>query len=131
MKRDNYKILKEKQPLKEMANLRNTQTGLSNGTLYISTQEGNHGPRVKFFRGSPGNTPSASITISDTPEIIEDSIDISEKEIREITAYVMKNKEALLNFWNNGHTWYSDEVEKFKKKILKKISKDDIKGVEL
>jgi len=109
--------------LREMANLRSKQTGLTKGTIYISTKEGNHGPRVKFYRDRPKeSSSSASITISKDPELVEDSVNITSKEFKEVSQFILLNLKSLLDFWNSGAYWYTDEVDKFKKE-LKKITK--------
>ena len=61
--RRNPDTLKHDTYLSEMSNLRTDDTGLSTGTIYVSAKEGNHGARVKFYRGRPGkDKPSASIS---------------------------------------------------------------------
>ena len=69
----------------EMANLTVEDTGLSRGWIRVSTQEGKHGARVKYYRDRPSRrTPSASISISPNPEVKEDSVIMTAKEIKEI-----------------------------------------------
>ena len=104
-----YKFVEEKELIKEMANLRSEDTGLDHGTIYISSKEGNQGPRIKYYRGRPGNTPSASISISNNPEVVEDSIDLKSLEIKELVLFVQKNKSKLLLAWNKGYSMYKDE----------------------
>jgi len=120
---ENHKIYKRKfndaECMKEMANLRNNKTGLSHGTIYISTKEGNHGPRIKFYRDSPGVNKSASINISKNPEVVEDSIHITGQEQKEVFEFVKLNYNKLIDFWNNGNSWYSDEVDSFIKSLEK------------
>ena len=103
--------------LKEMANLRPEKTGLDHGTIYISSKEGNHGARIKFYRGRAGNVSSASITISKNPEVIEDSIGLKSSEIKELFQFVIKNKDVLLTAWSKGHSMYSDEWDALLKSI--------------
>jgi len=96
--------------LKEMANLRNSFTGVSHGTIYISSKEGNHGPRVKYFRGKPGKSfPTASFTISENPKVVEDSIKLTALEIKEVSLFVRINKETLLQLWRNGAYLYKED----------------------
>ena len=115
-----YKKIFNEDHLHEMANLKNNKTGLSHGTIYISTSEGNHGPRVKFFKGRPGSyLPSASITISDIPTVVEDSIGITINEKNEIIAFININKEKLLKIWNYGNSMYSNEFDKIKNSLKK------------
>jgi hypothetical protein len=105
--------------IKEMANLRSNKTGLSHGTIYISTKEGNHGPRVKFYRDRPGVNKSVSINISKNPKVVEDSINITAQEQKEVFEFVKLNYNKLIDFWNNGNSWYSDEVDIFLKNLEK------------
>jgi hypothetical protein len=107
--------------IKEMANLPTKDTGLDHGTIYISSKEGNHGPRIKFYRGRPGNFPSASITISKNPEIIEDSIGLKSSEVHELFTFVQINKKNLLYIWVHGTELMIDEWNA-KVSSLKKIT---------
>ena len=109
----------EEQCLKEMANLRTEKTGLDHGTIYMSSKEGNHGARIKFYRGRAGNNPSASITISNSPEVIEDAIGLKASEIKELFSFVVKNRKILIKAWNEGSTMYTDEWEALLKSIKK------------
>jgi len=107
--------------LKEMANLSTDKTGIDHGTIYISSEEGNHGPRIKFYRGKPSKTnPSASITISKTPEVVEDAIGLKTSEIKDVFEFVKINKKRLLYMWYHGAEMIDDTWE-IHKKSLKKI----------
>lgn len=108
--------------LKEMANLSPEKTGIDHGTIYVSSEEGNHGPRVKFYRGKPSShNPSASISISKTPEVVEDSIGIKSSEIKDVFSFVIANKKRLLYMWYHGSEMMDDVWDKHKKS-LKKIN---------
>ncbi len=98
----------------EMANLTSEQTGVT-GTIFISTAMGSHGPRVKYFV-RPGRTqPSFSVSIGDGPAVVANSL--SERILRQISPqvieWVSRNKDALLDFWNDGDTWTQPEVNEF------------------
>jgi hypothetical protein len=100
--------------LVEMANLPAAQTGIS-GTIFISTAMGSHGPRVKYFV-QPGRTqPSFSITISDRPSVVANSLParIMRQMSPQVVQWVAANKDALLDFWNNGDTWMQPQVNAF------------------
>jgi len=100
--------------LVEMANLPAAQTGIS-GTIFISTAMGSHGPRVKYFV-QPGRTqPSFSITISDQPSVVANSLParIMRQMSPQVVQWVATNKDALLDFWNNGDTWMQPQVNAF------------------
>jgi hypothetical protein len=98
----------------EMANLTSAQTGIS-GTIFISTAMGAHGPRVKYFE-RPGRTqPSFSVSIGDGPAVVANSVPA--RVVRQMSPavidWVARNKDALLDFWNNGDTWTQPEVNDF------------------
>jgi hypothetical protein len=59
----------------EMANLTTAQTGVP-GTILISTPMGGHGPRVKYFLQPGRSQPSFSVTISDVPRVVANSLPI-------------------------------------------------------
>jgi hypothetical protein len=101
--------------LVEMANLTTAQTGVP-GTIFISTAMGRHGPRVKYYV-QPGRTqPSFSVAISDKPGVVANSLPI--RTIRQVSPQVIRwvalNKDALLDFWNNGDSWTDPQVTAFK-----------------
>lgn len=50
----------------EMANLTEAQTGVP-GIVYVSTEEGGHGPRVKYSVRAGRSQPSYSISIAERP----------------------------------------------------------------
>ena len=98
----------------EMANLTSAQTGV-HGTIFISTAMGAHGPRVKYFV-RPGRTqPSFSVSIADPPAVVANSLPA--RALRQfspqVIEWVARNRDALLDFWNNGDTWTQPEVNNF------------------
>ena len=98
----------------EMANLTSEQTGVP-GTIFVSTAMGSHGPRVKYFV-RPGRTqPSFSVSIADSPTVVANSLPIRTLRQRspQVIEWVSTNKDALLDFWNNGDTWSQPEVNEF------------------
>ena len=102
----------------EMANLTSAQTGIT-GTVFISTAMGAHGLRVKYFV-QPGRTqPSFSVSISDAPTVVANSLPA--RVVRQIAPqvidWVSRNKDALLDFWNQGDTWTQPEVNDFIQKL--------------
>jgi len=104
--------------LVEMANLTAAQTGVP-GTIFISTAMGSHGPRIKYYE-QPGRTqPSFSVTISDSPTVVANSLPA--RVLRQMSAqvirWVMLNKDALLDFWNNGDSWTDPQVTAFKRAL--------------
>ena len=98
----------------DMANLTAAQTGID-GTIFISTAMGAHGPRVKYFL-QPGRTqPSFSVSISDKPVVVANSLParVVRRITRRVVEWVSLNKDALLDFWDHGDTWTQPEVNDF------------------
>ena len=104
--------------LVEMANLTTAQTGVP-GTIFISTAMGAHGPRVKYFVQPGRSQPSFSVTISDTPAVVANSLPV--RVVRQMSPqvinWVSRNKDALSDFWYHGDTWTQPEVNDFIQKL--------------
>ena len=101
----------------EMANLSAKYTGVE-GIIYISTAQGNHGPRVKWYADRPrSDAPSLTVTIERQPKTINNHLPrrVAETAADAVTAWVTLNYDALLEFWNNGNSWIDDEVDEFRK----------------
>ena len=104
--------------LVEMANLTSAQTGII-GTIFISTAMGAHDPRVKYFV-QPGRTqPSFSVSVADAPAVVANSLPV--RVVRQMSPrvidWVLRNKDALLDFWHHGDTWTQPEVNDFIQKL--------------
>ncbi len=98
----------------EMANLTTAQTGVV-GTIFISTAMGAHGPRVKYFL-QPGRTqPSFSVSMGDAPVVVANSLSarVVRQMLPQVMEWVLRNKDALLDFWHHGDTWTQPEVNDF------------------
>jgi hypothetical protein len=98
----------------DMANLTTAQTAIV-GTIFISTAMKAHGPRAKYFL-QPGKTqPSLSVSISDAPAVVANSLPV--RVVRQMSPlvieWVLRNKDALLDFWHHGDTWTQPEVNDF------------------
>jgi len=102
----------------EMANLTTAQTGVP-GTIFISTAMGGHGPRVKYFLQPGRSQPSFSITISDAPTLAANSLPVRvvRQMSTQVISWVLRNKDALLDFWYHGDTWTQPEVNDFIQKL--------------
>jgi hypothetical protein len=96
----------------EMANLGERQTGIP-GVVNISSRQGAHGPRVKYFQKAGGNQPSFSVSIGANPQLVVSSLpDKVTKEIApKVMAWVRLNAAALLKFWQEGDAWLKEEVD--------------------
>jgi hypothetical protein len=102
----------------DMANLTTAQTGIA-GSIFISTPMGEQGPRAKYFL-RPGRTqPSFSVSISDAPTVLANSLPmrVVRQMSPQVIEWVLRNKDALLDFWHNGDTWTQPEVNDFIQKL--------------
>ena len=102
----------------DIANLTSAQTGVA-GTILISTAMGQHGPRVKYFE-RPGRTqPSFSVSIADAPAVVANSLParVIRQMSPQVIAWVERNKDALLDFWQHGDSWTQPEVNDFIQKL--------------
>jgi hypothetical protein len=90
----------------EMTNLQEQDTGVP-GVIFISTAMGSHGPRVKYFIKTGRAQPSFSVSISEEPQVLANSLPVREmaQAAPMVTAWVKLNREALLRFWNEGETF--------------------------
>ena len=107
-----------REELVEIANLTSAQTGIE-GTVFISTAMGAHGPRVEYFV-HPGRTqPSFSVSISETPTIAANSLPppVVRQRSAQVIEWVSRNKDALLDFWRRGDSWTQPEVNDFIQKL--------------
>jgi hypothetical protein len=102
----------------EMANLTTAQTGVP-GTIFISTAMGGHGPRVKYFLRPGRSQPSFSVTISDAPAVAANSLPVrvARQISPQVISWVLRNKDALLDFWHHGDTWTQPEVNDFVQRL--------------
>ena len=95
----------------EMTNLQEDVTGIA-GIIFISTAMGAHGPRVKYFVKAGRSQPSFSVSISDKPRILANSL--PERDLSRASASVIEwvriNKDTLLSFWNEGDSYTIHEV---------------------
>jgi hypothetical protein len=98
----------------EMANLQEKHTGIP-GVVLISTQMGSHGPRVRYFVKAGRDQPSFSLSISDPPKLIANSL--ADRDVTWFSPLVIRwvaaNSDELLRFWEEGNNWSVDEVAEF------------------
>src|SRR5690348_7460642 len=98
----------------EMANLTTAQTGVQ-GTIFISTAMGGHGPRVKYFIQPGRSQPSFSVSIAEPPAVVANSLPArtARQMAPQVIEWVVRNREALLDFWHHGDTWSQPKVNDF------------------
>ncbi|HEY7297146.1 MAG TPA: hypothetical protein VH684_04340 [Xanthobacteraceae bacterium] len=89
-----------------MTTLSADSTGLPGGIfVWVSPGEGiAHGPRMKVsnIRGKFSNTDNFSISISNSPTVVEGRPKkFSSEELRAIAALILLNKDLLLKYWES------------------------------
>ena len=104
----------------EMANLSSARTGID-GVVHISTQTGGHGPRVKYFLKPGRSQPSFSVSISDEPQLLANSLPqpVVRRMAPRVMEWVKLNRALLLDFWNEGDSWMDEQVAAFKERLAK------------
>ena len=98
----------------DLTNLPFERTGVR-GILFLSTAMAAHDPRVKYFIKTGSGQPSFSVSISETPRVLANSL--PERDLDRaapgVIAWVKLNHAALLDFWNEGQYWTHDQVSRF------------------
>jgi hypothetical protein len=104
----------------EMTNLFTADTGIE-GVIFVSTEMASHGPRVKYSQKPGRHQPSFSVSISQKPRVVANSLPdrIVAKMAPPVIAWVELNRSALLDFWNNGTTLSHEEVSDFIAHLVK------------
>jgi 3-deoxy-D-manno-octulosonic-acid transferase len=119
-------IFKEnKESLFEMANLSPSRTGIEKGYIYISTKQGNHGCRIKYFSNLKDQSKMMIVTIPHF-KVIEDTASCSKKIKKQVLHFAKINSKKLLDFWNQGNSWTDDEVRQFQDNL--KLSDSDLEN---
>lgn len=102
----------------EMTNLRERHTGVP-GVISISTRQGQHGPRIKWFpQRACGGDPFLTITLDQPPRLLNHGV-----SPRDATGAVAAaqwaeiNRDALLHFWSNGTVLDIDEIADFTRRL--------------
>ena len=109
----------------EMANLPERDTGVP-GIIYISSAQGSHGPRVKWYPARPRRqAPCLTVTVASEPDAINNNlpIKVAESAVEDVKAWVTLNRADLLEFWANGESWTVDELYGFTKSLKKVTAK--------
>ena len=105
-------------PLDEVfavVNLPREDTGVA-GVITVSTAQGQHGPRIKWYPGRPGReAPCLTVTLEAPPRVLNHGLSAREAAEAEgqVRAWAMANREALLRFWSDGLSWTRAEVNAF------------------
>ncbi len=124
MKKYNSKLKETKDPLFEMANLSPSRTGIKRGYIYISTKQGNHGCRIKYFSNLKDQSRVMIVSIPHF-KVIEDTAPSSKKIKKQVLHFAKINSKKLLEFWKKGSTWTDDEVREFQDKLKLSITEPE------
>jgi hypothetical protein len=104
----------------DFMNLGSQRTGIE-GTVFISTAMGSHGPRVKYFAKTGKGEPSFSVSISEEPRVLANSLPerVVSRLAPKVIDWVRLNHEVLATFWFDGGYWDEERIEAFKTSIRK------------
>jgi len=104
----------------ELANLSTARTGVT-GVIYISTRQGAHGPRVRYFERAGRTQPSFSVSIEAHPKVLVTSLPdrVVARMAPEVIRWVTLNEAELLAFWDHGDSWLDEEVEAMKARLAR------------
>jgi hypothetical protein len=98
----------------EMANLTEARTGVP-GTIYVSTRQGRHGPRIKWYPRRPGAEEAfLTVTLEDPPRLINHGV--APREASGVVAaaeWAALNRDALRRFWEEGTSLSYEELGAF------------------
>ncbi|MBX9748040.1 MAG: hypothetical protein K5Q68_00350 [Roseococcus sp.] len=104
----------------EMANLTEDETGVP-GIIYVSTRQGRHGPRIKWYprRGGSGEA-FLTVTLENPPRILNHGVPPREASSAVAAAeWAEMNRSALLRFWEEGTSLTFQEVGTFLRGLTK------------
>lgn len=102
----------ESEPLFEMANLSPSRTGIDSGFIYISTKQGKHGCRIKYFSNLKRQEKVFIVSIPDL-KIVKDTSLASTLIKKQVLRFAKINTSKLIDFWENGNLWTDDQVRDF------------------
>lgn len=97
----------------EMANLSITETGIP-GFIYISTRQGQHGARIKYYQKLGPEKPSIVVSLHSLT-IQHDSLgsSVSADIKKQVIRFVELNQDRLMDFWNEGCYWSFPVMQAF------------------
>ena len=104
----------------EMTNLRERHTGVP-GVIFISTRQGQHGPRVKWYPQRAGAAdPFLTITLEEPARVLNHGVNPRDASAAVAAVqWVDMNREALLRLWSQGMVWDVDELAEFYRSLEK------------
>ncbi len=105
----------------DVVNLTREDTGVE-GTISISTAQGQHGPRIKWFPDKPSRDgPCLILSLGGPRRAVVHGLGARQARRGEAASrgWVALNEPALLEFWNNGVLWSRAELERFLNLLVK------------
>lgn len=98
----------------EMTNLTQDDTGVP-GIVGVSTRQGRHGPRIKWYPGrGGGGRPFLTVTLEEPPRMIDHGVAPRVAAGAVVAAaWVELNRQSLLNFWTEGTSLNRSEFNAF------------------
>jgi hypothetical protein len=107
--------------LMDSMNLATARTGIE-GVVFISTVMGAHGPRVKYYEKTGKGQNSFSVSIAASPAVLATSLPdrTVQRMAPQVIEWVHRNRQLLLEFWNEGAVWSEEQVDAFRA-VLKKV----------
>ena len=106
--------------LEEMANIRPDKTGLKMVIwIFPYTGKEGHWARIKVSQhyGDKVTNDLFTVTIEDDPEVIGDTGEIKQQDIKKVIGFIKRNKDVLLQVWKDEIDPI-DAVKKFKKQLI-------------
>ena len=98
----------------DMTNLPENETNVP-GVIFVSTRQGRHGPRVKWYPGrAAADRPFLTVTLEEPPRLINHGV-----APRDATgavaavAWVELNRQTLLEYWAEGVFWDRSKSDAF------------------
>jgi len=104
----------------EMTSLSEKDTGVP-GVLFVSTRQGRHGPRVKWYPAKArADLPFLTVTLEAPARLINHGVAPRDAAgAVAAVAWVDLNRADLMRFWNDGVWWTSDELIEFLRALRK------------
>jgi hypothetical protein len=97
----------------DVVNLTSERTGIE-GIVFVSTNfpQLRHGPRVKYFQKTGRAQPSFSVSISDSPQLVANSLPerVAKRLVPQVIEWVRLNERELLSLWREGDSWTADDL---------------------
>ena len=107
-------------PVFEMSNQYEKDTGIP-GCIYISSEEGQHGGRIKYYLNKPSRKYPCIIYNIYTLKLVKDKLkdEVDAKTRKQILKWIELNQSELIRFWETGYDWNNEEKRNFEDNLKK------------